>query len=86
MTIVLRSGCVESLYYKKSLLWRVYESSRLVWNMERRLEGYILKQCQEPYFNYRIQYGLQIWRAYRYGGAPYLKVVRSTEQQPHIQI
>jgi hypothetical protein len=28
----------------------------------------------------RIQYSLQFWRAYRYGGTPYSKVVRSTEQ------
>ena len=33
------SGCLESPYHKKLLLWRVYESSILVWNMERRLEG-----------------------------------------------
>jgi hypothetical protein len=48
--------------------------------------SYILKWCQEPYFNYCIQYSLQICRAYRYGGAPYLKVVRFTERPPHIRI
>ena len=37
-------------------------------------------------FNYCIRYSLQVCRAYRYGGAPYSKVVRSTEQPPHIQI
>ena len=41
--------------------------------------SYILKRCQEPHFNYRIRYSLQIWRAYRYGGASYSKVVRFTE-------
>ena len=48
--------------------------------------SYILKWCQELHFNYCIQYSLQIWRACRYGGAPYWNVVRSTERQPHIQI
>ena len=48
--------------------------------------GYILKRCQEPHFNYCIQYSLQICRAYRYGGAPYSKVVRFTERPPHIHI
>ena len=32
---------------------RAYKSSRLKWNMERELEGYILKRCQEPHFKYR---------------------------------
>jgi len=31
-----------------------------IWNMERELEGYILKRCQEPHFNYRIESSLQI--------------------------
>ena len=57
-------------------------------NMEYRTgaHSYILKWCQEPHFNYCTQYSLQIWRAYRYGGAPYSRVVRFTEQHPHIRI
>jgi hypothetical protein len=32
----------------------VHTRSRLIWDMERELEGDILKWCQEPHFNYRI--------------------------------
>jgi len=57
-----------------------------IWNSSSTARGSILKRCQEPHFSYCIWYSLQICRAYRYGGAPYSKVIRSAEQQPHIQI
>ena len=81
-----RDWGVRSRHIIRSRYFGICESSRINMEYGAGARGSLLKRCQEPHFNYCIRYSLQIWRAYRYGGVPYSKVVIFTERQPHIHI